>query len=220
MGMKPAAFGRGGLGAGVGLAVAVLALLLAPRLSLAHGGVSMDEDVCLIQIGRYKAHFTGYLPERRATQEFCEDIPAIGHAVFVIDFISDELREMDFDFRIVRDVNNIGITATYEDLGGEKAIEDATVFYEPMRHYPSGVINVEHAFAGKGGFVGIINAKHAATGLAYRSVFPFRVGRIDYLRYVLYFAAVILGCGLVIWVTGRRAYFSAPNASRTATGQS
>lgn len=179
----------------------------APALVMAHGGVSMEDDVCIIQVGRYKAHFTGYLPERRATQEFCEDIPAVGNAVFVIDFISDELRGMDLDFRIVRDVNDVGITATYEDLGGEKAIEDATIYYSPMRHYPSGVMDARYSFITKGGYIGILNARHLATGLAYRSVFPFRVGRVSYGRYAAYFALVLAGCGLFIWATGRRTYF-------------
>jgi hypothetical protein len=184
-----------------------LALAMAPLLGFAHGGVSMEDDLCVIQIGRYKAHFTGYLPEQRATQEFCEDIPSTGSAVFVIDFISDELREMELDFRIIRDVNGIGIKATYEDLGGEEAIEDSTIFYSPMHHYPNGVMNVRYPFVADGGYVGIINARHLATGLAYRSVFPFRVGRVPYVKYAFYFLAVIVACGSFVWVAGRRTFF-------------
>jgi hypothetical protein len=187
--------------------VSLLFIMAAPSVCLAHGGVSVEDDVCIIKIGRYKAHFTGYLPASRATQEFCEDIPAIGNAVFVIDFISDELREMEIDFRIVRDVNDAGLDATYEDLGGEKAIEDATIFHAPMRRYPSGVISVDYSFIAKGTYIGILNARHLATGLAYRSIFPFRVGRVPYMRYVLYFGAVLLGCGLFVWMAGRRTYF-------------
>jgi hypothetical protein len=187
--------------------LAALVLVLAPLLGFAHGGVSMEEDLCVIQIGRYKAHFTGYLPERRATQEFCEDIPSTGGAVFVIDFISDELREMELDFRIIRDVNDIGLKATYEDLGGEQAIEDATIFYSPMHDYPNGVMNVHYPFVAEGGYVGIINARHLATGLAYRSVFPFRVGRVPYVKYAFYFLAVIVACGSFVWVAGRRTFF-------------
>lgn len=185
----------------------LLFIAAAPSVCLAHGGVSVEDDVCIIKIGRYKAHFTGYLPASRATQEFCEDIPAIGNAVFVIDFISDELREMELDFRIVRDVHDAGLDATYEELGGEQAIEDATIFHAPMRHYPNGVISLEYPFVTKGTYIGILNARHLATGLAYRSIFPFRVGRVTYVKYVLYFGAVLIGCGLFIWVAGRRAYF-------------
>lgn len=187
--------------------IAVLILVMMPLLGFAHGGVSMEEDLCVIQIGRYKAHFTGYLPERRASQEFCEDIPSTGSAVFVIDFISDELREMELDFRIIRDVNDIGIKATYEDLGGEQAIEDATIFYAPTRQYPNGVMNVQYPFVAEGGYVGIINARHLATGLAYRSVFPFRVGFVPYLRYAFYFLAVIAACSSFVWIAGRRTFF-------------
>jgi hypothetical protein len=189
------------------LGLFALGTSVVPAIGWTHGGVSVEDDVCIIQIGRYKAHFTGYLPAERATQEFCEDIPMVGQSVFVIDFISDELREMDLDFRIIRDVNGVGTKATYEDLGGEKAIEAATIFYLPPGRYPRGVLNANYQFAEKGGYVGIINAKHRETGLAYRSVFPFRVGRFSYSRYVFYFAALIIGCGLFVWASGRSTFF-------------
>ena len=41
--------------------------------SSAHGGVVAEEDLCVIEIGVYRAHFTIYQPESRASEEFCED---------------------------------------------------------------------------------------------------------------------------------------------------
>jgi hypothetical protein len=181
--------------------------LVASTAALGHGGVSMEEDVCLIKIGRYTAHFTGYLPQERASQEFCEDIPVATKAVFVLDFISDELRAMDIDFRIIRDVKNIGRRATYEDLGGPEAIENATVFYEKPRIYSAGVISIHYPFVESGGYVGIISAHHQATGLSYRSVFPFYVGGGHYAKYVAYYALLFLFCGVFIWGSGRRSIF-------------
>lgn len=181
--------------------------LVASTAALGHGGVSMEEDVCLIKIGRYTAHFTGYLPQERASQEFCEDIPVATKAVFVLDFISDELRAMDIDFRIIRDVKNIGRRATYEDLGGPEAIENATVFYEKPKIYSAGVISIHYPFVESGGYVGIISAHHQATGLSYRSVFPFYVGGGHYAKYVAYYALLFLFCGVFIWGSGRRSIF-------------
>lgn len=172
-----------------------------------HGGVSMEDDVCIIQLGPYKAHFTGYLPKERATQEFCEDIPVVTATVFVLDFISDELREMDLDFRIVRDVNNLGPTATYEDMGGSEAVEKATIFYESPRTYAKGVVNVRYSFAQEGGYIGVVDVHHRATGLSYRSVFPFAVGKTNYTKYAAYYVLLFVACGLFIWAAGRSNFF-------------
>ena len=44
----------------------------------AHGGVVSEEDLCIIEIGVFSAHFTVYQPETRASTEYCEDIPDVG----------------------------------------------------------------------------------------------------------------------------------------------
>lgn len=167
----------------------------------------MEDDMCLIKIGPYKAHFTGYLPRERAAQEFCEDIPVATKAVFVLDFISDELREMEVDFRIVRDINKVGRMATYEDLGGPEAVEKATIFYEKPKTYRKGVISVHYPFVDNGGYVGIIDAHHQATGLSYRSVFPFSVGGGHFAKYLVYYGVLFVFCGIFVWGSGRSSVF-------------
>ena len=188
-------------------AVVVLSTLQAPA-GFGHGGVSVEDDVCIIKIDRYKAHFTGYLPKERATQEFCEDIPIATESIFVIDFISDELRDMELDFRIVRDVNDIGVSATYADLGGEDAIKQASVYYQEPRQFHKGILNVRYTFIQQGGYIGIVNAHHLETGLKYTSVFPFSVGTVDYARYIQYFVLLFLACGIFIYAAGRSHIFS------------
>ncbi len=184
---------------------------------LAHGGVSVEDDVCIINIDRYKAHFTGYLPKERATQEFCEDIPIATESIFVIDFISDELRAMELDFRIIRDVNNIGVTATLGDLGGAEAIEAASIYYQEPQQFHKGILNIRYNFAQVGGYIGIVHAHHVETGLKYTSVFPFSVGKVDYGRYVKYFLMLFIGCGVFIYGAGRGHIFIPKQKSRSAT---
>lgn len=174
---------------------------------LAHGGVSVEDDVCLIKIDRYKAHFTGYLPQERATQEFCEDIPVATQSIFVIDYISDELREMELDFRIIRDVNDIGVLATLADLGGEQAIKDATVYYAEPKLYHKGVMNIRHNFTQNGGYIGIVHASHLETGLKYTSVFPFTVGKVSYAEYIKYYLVLFFACGVFIYAGARGIMF-------------
>ena len=193
---------------------------LAAGAAFGHGGVSLQDDVCIIKLDRYEAHFTGYLPKERATQEFCEDIPVATESIFVIDFISDELRAMDLDFRIIRDVNDIGVKATYGDLGGEEAIKAATIYYQEPKLYRKGIMNVRHNFTQEGGYIGIVNAHHIETGLKYTSVFPFSVGKIGYWwQYAKYFLMLFVGCGVFIYGAGRKLVFNVGQSVKPSSSQ-
>jgi hypothetical protein len=165
-------------------------------VAMAHGGVSMEEDLCVMKLGTYRSHFTGYQPEKRSTQEFCEDIPEIGNVVLVMDFMSDELRSMKTDFRIIKDVKEVGISATYDDLGTKEDIENATVFYEAPKEYPHGTLNVSYKFDGPGDFIGLVTSTTEA-GESHISVFPFSVGRQNNIGYLFGFlAAALVSYGL------------------------
>lgn len=154
-------------------------------------------------VGPYRAHFTGYQPAVRASQEFCEDIPIVSDAIIVLDFISNALRDMSIDFRIIRDVNNIGVQATYEDLGSEAAIEAASIAYVPAKHYLNGNFSVELEFDQPGVFIGILSAKEQASDKVHISVFPFSVGKTDWWTPAMWLIAVlVLGGGA--WYFGLR----------------
>lgn len=169
-------------------------------IAYGHGGVSMEDDVCVMKIGPYKAHFTGYQPEKRATQEFCEDIPVVGKSIFVLDYISDDLRTMEADFRIIKDVNNIGNNARLEDLGSQQDIENATIFYQDSKRYPRGTITANYEFSAEGRFIGMVRAIHPDSGREYISVFPFQVGLVNYLSYVIPIALIIIISSIVFFV--------------------
>ena len=150
-------------------------------------------------VGTYRAHFSGYQPELRASQEFCEDIPAASDAIIVLDFISNALRDMSIDFRIIRDVNNIGVKATYEDLGSQEAIEAATVTYVPAKQYLTGNFSVDLTFDQPGRFIGILSATQSTNNQTYYSVFPFSVGINDWRTPIVWL--------IVVLVVGGIAYF-------------
>lgn len=170
--------------------------MMASGVAVAHGGVSMEEDLCVMKLGPYRSHFTGYQPEKRSTQEFCEDIPEIGNVVLVMDFMSDELRSMKTDFRIIKDVKDIGISATYDDLGTKEEIENNTVFYESPKEYPHGTLNVSYKFDGPGNFIGLVESTTEGGG-SHISVFPFSVGKKNNVGYLFGFlAAVLISYGL------------------------
>ncbi len=168
----------------------------------AHGGVAMEDDVCVIKIGFLKAHFTGYQPKTHGTQEFCEDIPEVASSIFVIDYLHDFLKEMQVDFRIIRDVNNFGIFANWDDITGLDNIEQDTVFYLPPVMRSDGVLTVNYDFQQAGGYIGIVTAVHPEKEKTYHAVFYFQVGGSGYGYVPLFIVLVVLAQALY-WFTNR-----------------
>ncbi len=158
----------------------ILCLLSWPQQELsAHGGVVADEDLCIIEIGVFRAHFTIYQPETRASKEFCEDIPDVGPAVFVLDYLHDSLKEVPVDFRIVRDVQERTIYASWADIEQLDDLDAATVFYQAAEVRPDAFLTAEHEFDRRGWYTGIVTTRHPTRDQAYHAVFGFHVGRKD-----------------------------------------
>ena len=143
---------------------------------MAHGGVSIEDDRCVLKAGPYFMHFTGFQPEQSQSEEFCEDIPNAGNAIIVLDYIDKQLRDMAVDFRIIEDVNNIGNSATINDIGSETDVEQNTIYYLPSKLRRTGSFNVEYNFTEPGRFIGIVRVNDIPNGKEYVSVFPFGVG--------------------------------------------
>ena len=153
-----------------------LLVLLAPIVVHGHGGVVAEDDLCIIQIGVYTAHFTIYQPETRASEEFCEDLPGIGESLFVLDYLHPNLRDVPVELRIIRDVLGRTIYAAPEDLARIDDLEAATVFYQPPVQRRDGSFQVTHRFAEQGWYIGIVTAPHPSLDRSYTAVFGFHVG--------------------------------------------
>lgn len=178
-------------------------LALSSATVFAHGGVSMEDDVCVLRVGPYRAHFSGYQPEFRATQEFCEDIPELGKAIIVVDFIDPALRKQVVEFRVLRDERALGMKARYEQLGSQADIDAATLHRAEAQEYPRGTLTFEQNFAEPGWYIGLFSTTDAQTGQTLHSVFPFQVGVRNPWRYVPGFVLVIALSVLVYRFTGR-----------------
>lgn len=131
----------------------------------AHGGLSMAEDTCVLTVGPYTIHFTGYQPESSQEKEFCEDIPNTGRTIVALDYIDDALRPMETEVRIITDS---GTGVDPEDL------ESVTIFHMPYKVYSNGSVTFEHTFPAQGDFVGLVSVRDGET--VYVSRFPFAVG--------------------------------------------
>lgn len=152
-------------------------LLFIPSLCCAHGGVAFsDDDVCIINIDFLTAHFTIFQPEETKRDEYCEDIPNVSESIFVLEYLHDYLQEMPVEFRIIKDVNNYGFFAQWQDIEAMGDLEDATVFYQGPTLQPEGVYSVNHTFTEPGVYIGIVTAFRPEDNMQYHAVFPFKVG--------------------------------------------
>lgn len=141
-------------------ALLALSMLFAAQVQ-AHGGLALADDMCILTIGPYRMHFTGYQPLSQE-EEFCEDIPEVGKTVIALDYIQEELRPLTTEVRIIR------------DTGSEENLDEITVYHLAPKVYPSASITVEHVFPEKGKFVGLVTVTGGAED--YVSRFPFSVG--------------------------------------------
>lgn len=155
---------------------ALLCWLVPWQYAAAHGGVVAEDDRCIIEIGVFTAHFTIYQPATQGSGEFCEDVPDVGDAVFVLEYLHDSLREVPVDFRIIRDVAGRTEYAAWEDIEAMDDLEGATVFYQPPATYPEASFSVEYRFEEKGWYIGIVTTRHPYRDQAYQAVFGFHVG--------------------------------------------
>ena len=157
----------------------------------AHGGLALADDLCILTVGPYTIHFTGYQPLTQE-EEFCEDIPEIGKTVVALDYINDELRPMETEVRIVSG-NRVLVPDDLKKVNTDD-LESLTVYHLPAQVYPSASIMIDHTFPEKGKFAGIVTV--SGEGKEWVSVFPFSVGEgrpinwlTDVLPYVVLVAA-------------------------------
>lgn len=146
----------------------------------AHGGLALADDLCILTVGPYTIHFTGYQPLSQE-EEFCEDIPEIGKTVIALDYVNDELRPLSTEVRIIR------------DTGSEDNLDEITVFHIPPQVYPSASILVDHTFPVKGNFVGLVTVTGGEED--YVSRFPFSVGDGVPISWTTYLPIVIILAG-------------------------
>jgi hypothetical protein len=180
--------------------LAFLTLLFSSQDAVPHGGVVAEEDLCIIEIGIFRAHFTIYQPETRASKEFCEDIPDVGNAVFVLDYLHDSLQEVPVDFRIIRDVTNRTIYANWADIQSISDLDAATEFYQPPKIFTNASLSVSYTFKEKGWYTGIVTTRHPTKDLKYQAVFGFHVGRRD-LGFLPFIVLIIIGVQAHYWIS-------------------
>lgn len=150
----------------------------------------MEKDLCKLRLGPYALHFTGYQPEVSGANEFCEDIPRIGHTVVALDAVDEALRDMPLEVRIIR------------DTGDEADLAAITVLHLPAKVYPSGTVSFEHRFDAPGKFVGLVTGGGKQE---FVSRFPFSVaaGKSSREPWLWALGIVLAGVALYFYSSAR-----------------
>ena len=182
------------------IAVLLLIMMMFPIKLYAHGGVVMEDDQCVIDIGLFRAHFTIYQPKTQASEEFCEDVPDLGEAIFAMDYLHDSLRQLPVDFRIVRDVNDSRSYASWEDIEAISDLDEITLYYQAAQTKPSGSLTAKYHFEEKGWYIGIVTTRQTGSDKIYRAVFGFHVGGQGYGFWPLLVFVVLL-VQLQYWIS-------------------
>jgi hypothetical protein len=192
---------------------ALAAVLVVPLLGSAafgHGGVSIENDVCVLKLGPSTIHFTGYQPDR-SFKEFCEDIPYTGRVIIVLDLVDSDLRHMSTEVRVVSDPGGGGVPIGRRILSEEEIksadILAATEAYQPPATYPTGTVKFEHDFKRAGQYIGIVTIRNEH-GQEYTSQFPFMVGP-NWSKSLPFYglSGLALGIGVfVVWKFGRQRF--------------
>ena len=175
-----------------GCICAMLVLALHCDSAWAGGGLVLRDDVCILQIGFYEAHFTAYQPQARGNQEFCKVLPDIDETLFVLDYMHSSLKEVPVDFRIIRDVTGLGEFVQVSDVEQLGDLGAHTVFYQSPRVEENASLRVEYTFVEAGDYVCIVTAGHPSKNTVYLAAFPLKVGGTNYL-----YAAPIVGVALI-----------------------
>ena len=187
-------------------AILTAAACLSSTAAQAHGSVTPDADLCIIRIGYFKAHFKVYLPDTHRHRDFCEDLPAIGNSIFVMEYEHDGLAEVPIDFRIIRNVTGQGRFTNRDHVAAIADLDAVTVYHHPPA-LQADVFTVAHSFSEAGEFVGIVTVQRPDGDGDYTAVFPFEAGYTG-LGYWPWIIAGLIALQLnYLWMSGRFARF-------------
>lgn len=198
---------RGRMTAAIFSLGALLGVSLLPTGAAAHGGVKLEQDECVMQLGPNTLHFIGY-QRSGEEQEFCQDIAQTGPTVIALSAVSPELRDMAIGVRIVKDVGE----------ANEKANLDAiTILNMEPKVYRNGILTLEHDFRDAGHYVALVTVRDDL-GNEWVTRFPFGVGLYTFwgmLEYILYGVGFVSLIG-AMWLALRAKAQKAAQAAHAA----
>lgn len=163
-----------------------LTLMLALISSaVAHDGVALEKDSCVVAVGPLSVHFSAY-QRYGEEQEDCADIARIGATVFGLTPVQSEYRDWALGLKVINEQAEIVVNVS------------------PHQN-PNGILTVERNIAYAGNYTILITARNPA-GEEYSGKMPVTIGlatvwnKIEYILYTLGF----FGFATTLWALLRK----------------
>ncbi|MGJ0506898.1 MAG: hypothetical protein ACR652_07110 [Methylocystis sp.] len=191
------------LGAALSL---ILAAGLSPRDARAAGWHYYDPD-CPIAVGAKSMKFVAMQPKKSVDRE-CGALPDTGPSVIVLDAADNELRDMNWDVRVLR----------AKDESGAADPEADSVSRLPVQKFRNGMVNFDQDFRQAGTYVLYVKLTSDDGGKSFEGRHPFSVGLMTEEEFYLYigfgvFAAAAGGVAFTLWRQGKLG-FKIPNFAK------
>ena len=159
----------------------------------------LEKNFCILKVGPYGMHLTGYQPDLSAGKESCGEVPGVGRTVLVLDYIEGELRSLPVEVRVIR------------DTGSEQDLQAITVVHLPPKVYSSGFISFEYNFDKPGKYVGLITLGGMQEHQEHTARFPISIGESNMVSHFMHYIMVIVpvtavagGAAIFFFLRGRR----------------
>lgn len=189
---------------------AALFILAAANLSSqrahAAGWHYYDPD-CPMAVGEKSMKFVAMQPKKNIDRE-CDALPDIGPSVIVLDASDNELRDMNWDIRILRS----------KGPNGEADPEADAVGRLPVQKFRNGMVNFDQDFKQAGKYVLYARLTSDDGARSYEGRHPFSVGLVTDEELYLYigfgvFVVAAGGAAFTLWRRGKLG-FKIPDFSK------
>jgi hypothetical protein len=182
----------------VGVALTLAAL--SPRAASAAGWHYYDPEcpVSLASKGEVKTMKFVAMQPKKNIDRVCDALPETGSTVIALDAADNELRDMNWDIRVLRDSGR-------ED--GAENVEADTVARVPLQKFRNGMANFDHDFATAGKYMLLMRMKSEDGAKEYIGRHRFTVGLIDntdFYAYVGFGGFLAAAGGAFAWITHRK----------------
>jgi len=191
-----------------------LAFLLLCAVALPAQAASVHPRDCILRVGPDQMTFTAF-QQQRSHETFCTHIPDAGPAVLILDADQNELRDMQMEIRILRDVGQ----QDWRD-----GLQENTVhFLVPKKYFAEkGSISFDYDFPGDGRYILLVRAIGDDPTREYVGQYSFSVGEtlVFYISLAVAFVAFLF-IAFGVWGHAQRKQVTsagAPAAARRPHG--
>lgn len=150
---------------------------------------------CVMSVGPTQMMFSAF-QENRSDEIYCQHIAAVGPTMIILDARSEELRDMNIEVRLIK---NVGQKDWRDDLDATTVASFAPKKYLEKRNTTSFI----HDFKGEGDYIAVVRAASDDGAKEYVGQYRFTVGASYEEGLMTGLLASLMGfAGFLIWRRG------------------